>query len=368
MKGSSLSLVLHFQTVLILITAGGASAASGPLVSWGGGQQGLPSGLGEVTAISSSLDHSLALLSDGSVVAWGNNFDGQCNVPSGLQAKAVAAGAFFSAAVKQDGTVVAWGDDQWGQCRVPARLANAVAISSGRAHSLALRSDGSVVAWGSDIYGQCDVPPLATGVRQVVARWNYSLALRNDGAVIAWGVNDAGQTNVPAGLNNVVYVDGNESYCLAVKSDGTVVMWGQGPGVPGGLNNVVAVAAGDDHALALRSDGSVVAWGGNEAGQQAVPNGTKAQAVAAGWRYSLAIGGSPGAPGRLTLFNPRLAQQGFAVSFDSQSGRQYSLEYKESSTSQTWSALPSVSGTGNLMSLVDPAPNSTQRFYRVRQD
>ena len=38
--------------------------------------------------------HSLALLSDGSVIAWGRNSAGQCNVPAGLTgAIAIAAGA-----------------------------------------------------------------------------------------------------------------------------------------------------------------------------------------------------------------------------------------------------------------------------------
>jgi trimeric autotransporter adhesin len=35
-------------------------------------------------AITSGTYHSLALKSDGTVVAWGNNSMGQCNVPAGL--------------------------------------------------------------------------------------------------------------------------------------------------------------------------------------------------------------------------------------------------------------------------------------------
>ena len=47
------------------------------------------------------------------MVAWGceeNTDYGQCSVPSGLSGvTAIAAGAYHSLALKSDGTVVAWG-------------------------------------------------------------------------------------------------------------------------------------------------------------------------------------------------------------------------------------------------------------------
>ena len=61
-------------------------------------------------------------------------------------------------AVKGDGTVVAWGDDSEGQCDVPAGLSHVVAVAGGGGHSVALGADGAVTAWGADWNGQCDVP------------------------------------------------------------------------------------------------------------------------------------------------------------------------------------------------------------------
>ena len=71
---------------------------------------------------------------------------------------AIGAGKYHSLAVKADGTVTAWGDDSQTQCDVPAGLTNAVAVAGGGAHSLALGADGTVTAWGSDWDGQCDSP------------------------------------------------------------------------------------------------------------------------------------------------------------------------------------------------------------------
>src|SRR5579862_9338905 len=93
-----------------------ASTTTGSVVSWGGGQPSAPATLTNVIAISTALDHSLALGSNGTVVAWGYDFDGQTDVPPDLDhVVGIAAGAFFSVALKSDGSVVAWGDNQFNQ-------------------------------------------------------------------------------------------------------------------------------------------------------------------------------------------------------------------------------------------------------------
>jgi hypothetical protein len=84
-------------------------------------------------------------------------------VPFGLaNVVAIGAGEYHSLAVKGDGTVVAWGDNSQDQCNVPLGLTNVVAAAGGGAHTVALGADGKVTAWGADWNGQCDIPqPLA---------------------------------------------------------------------------------------------------------------------------------------------------------------------------------------------------------------
>jgi hypothetical protein len=279
-----------------------ATAPTGTVVAWGDngdGQTTVPTAaLSGVTAIAAGGGFSLALKSDGTVVAWGDNGDGQTTVPAGLSGvTAIAAGDYHSLALKSDGTVVAWGDNGDGQATLPAGLSGVIAIAAGDYHSLALKSDGTVVAWGNNFYGQTTVPIAASsGVTAIAAGAFHSLALLSNGAVVAWGYNAQGQTTVPiAASSGVTAIAAGANYSLALKSNGTVVAWGDNTygqtTIPAGLSGVTAIAAaGGFHSLALLSDGTVVAWGYNLNGQTTVPAGLSGvTAIAAGSYHSLAL-------------------------------------------------------------------------------
>jgi alpha-tubulin suppressor-like RCC1 family protein len=130
-----------------------------------------------VTAISSTSEHVLALLNDGTVKAWGSDRysalgDGGTKdekrpiTVAGLAGvRSISAGADFSLVVLQDHTVKAWGQDNWGQIGaekgsatdVPVLvkfLRNVVAVSAGETSSFAVLSDGTARAWGSNDDGE----------------------------------------------------------------------------------------------------------------------------------------------------------------------------------------------------------------------
>jgi hypothetical protein len=255
----------------------------------------VPNGLSHVAAVSAGYYHSLALLADGTVAAWGagttntgaNSQYGQAMVPAGLNnAVQVAAGGFHSLAAKSDGTVVAWGagttatgtGPEYGQSIVPPGLNNVAAVSAGAYHSLALSSDGTVSGWGpgsvntgsNPDYGQAQIPVGLSNVVMIAAGGYHSLALKSDGTVMAWGDNTYGQTNAPAGLSNVVAVAAGRYNSLALKSDGTLVAWGAGTTMtgitpnwgqsvaPAYMTNAIAVAGGGVHTLVLEGNGSPV--------------------------------------------------------------------------------------------------------------
>lgn len=268
-------------------------AAGSYLAAWGDlGQDAVPAGLTNVTAIACGGFTDLALKADGTVMQWGAaTFD----TPSGLaNVSLVAAGVEYSLALTTGGQIVAWGDDTYGQTEVPPSLSNVVAIAAGGFHGLAVTADGMVAGWGDNSSGQAVPPGALSNVAAVAAGFYHSAALKSDGTVTAWGDDGFGQATVPEGLTNVAAIAAGGDHCLALTTEGRVIAWGDNTfgqtQVPADLTNAVAVAAGDYHSLALKADRTLVAWGLAYNGATAVPEDlTNIAVAAAGGSHSLAL-------------------------------------------------------------------------------
>jgi alpha-tubulin suppressor-like RCC1 family protein len=174
------------------------------------------SGLSDMVAVAAASFHSLAVRSDGTVWAWGENYEDQLDgtttsrlTPvqvSGLSGvTAVATGGVYSHVVKSDGTVWVWTGPSYlvslGTPSTPVQipgLSGVVAVAAsdglGVGHGLAVTSDGRVWAWGDDLYGQLgqassnsisyestprQIPGL-TGVAAAAAGGGHSLFLQLD--------------------------------------------------------------------------------------------------------------------------------------------------------------------------------------------
>jgi alpha-tubulin suppressor-like RCC1 family protein len=288
-----------------------AARVDGSVVAWGDNQDGacnvsmLPPGT--TVEVVAGVIHSLALRADGSVVAWGKNSQGQCNVPAlpaGLSYVQLAVGLSHSVALRSDGSVIVWGSNSFKQGDVPV-LPVGVAyaqITSGQHHCAAVLDQGSIVAWGWNSQGQCVVPTLPAGITYlaVSAGMQHTVALRSDGSIVAWGMNNEGQCNVPPLPPGLVYVavDAGEEYTLAQRSDGSLVGWGlnangqcDAPPPPAGLS-YAEFEAGRRHSVARLSDGTVIGWGSDEYSQcngPALPIGVEFTQVAAGSNDAFAV-------------------------------------------------------------------------------
>ena len=72
----------------------------------------------QIFSIAAGGFHTVGLHSDGTVVAVGENDDGQCDVSDWSDIVAVAAGDDYTVGLRSDGTMVAVGDNDYGQCNV----------------------------------------------------------------------------------------------------------------------------------------------------------------------------------------------------------------------------------------------------------
>jgi alpha-tubulin suppressor-like RCC1 family protein len=105
-----------------------------------------PAHLGPVKSIAASDTHILALLEDGTVVAWGDNELGACDVPADLgPVVQVAVGDDFSVVLCTDGSVRGWGEDGEGQYAFPADLPKVRQISTSFYETYVLTESGSVI-------------------------------------------------------------------------------------------------------------------------------------------------------------------------------------------------------------------------------
>ena len=269
------------------------------VVAWGGndyGQCDVPSPNNGFIAVAAGGGHSLGLRNDSTIVAWGNNSFGQCDVPSPNNGfTAIAAGYDYSLGLRDDGSIVAWGRNDCGQCDVPSPNTGFIAVSAGGGlHSLGLRNDSSISAWGWNSDGQCDVPSPNSDFMAVAGGWAHSLGLKSNGSIVAWGYNGYGLCDVPLPNSSFIAVAAGWAHSLGLKSNGSIVAWGRNNysqcTVPSPNSAFIAVAAGAYHSLGLKSNGSIVAWGSNDYGQCTVPSPNSGfTAVAAGVSHSLGL-------------------------------------------------------------------------------
>jgi len=208
--------------------------------------------------------------SDGTVVATGSSGRDKSNVEGWTDILQVTSGESFTVGVRSDGTVVSTGWNQSGQSNVDG-WADIIQVAAGRVHTVGLRSDGTVVATGDRYYGRLYVDGW-TDIIQVVAGGAHTVGLRSDGTVVATGANDDGQCDVD-GWKNIVQVEAGLSHTLGVRSNGTVVATGNtadGRCDVGDWTGIVQVAAGRFHTVGLRYDGTVVGTGNNNNHQLSV--------------------------------------------------------------------------------------------------
>jgi trimeric autotransporter adhesin len=259
--------------------------------------------LTNATGIAAGMNHSLAVLSDGTVVGWGLNSSGQSTGSVSFNPDratgvvkvdgqvlsnvvAVAAGWGQSQAVKSDGSPAAWGTGFDGaRIGVPTWLGDVVSVAGWS--SLAAKSDGKIV---NILDGHT-----LNGISNIVAvsapkspRKSHLIVLQRDGVVLQVRLTSPPSTSFVVSNATAIAAGGLNN--LALKRDGTVFAWGGDSRVPPGLSNVVAISAGQSHSLALKNDGTVVAWGATDRPAASVPAGlSNVVAIAAGNDFSLVI-------------------------------------------------------------------------------
>jgi alpha-tubulin suppressor-like RCC1 family protein len=208
-------------------------------------------GLSGVVSIAAGGHHTCVVTSDGGVLCWGDNFDGDLgdgtNTPSSSPvslsgqstgAAAVVAGRAHTCAWFDDSSVACWGDNDEGQLGTGSTDSSSTLIYVGA-------TNGSLAGLAAGGNHTCVVPPESAGE-----------------SAFCWGDNLAGD------LGDSVTSPNDAGVATPTPSDVPVEV----SGLP--LSGVVATAAGDDHtcAITIANPGIdeyevVLCWGDNTYGE-----------------------------------------------------------------------------------------------------
>ena len=220
--------------------------------------------------------HSVAVKADGTVVAWGNNYHGQCDVPEGLTDVNKVYSYWDHTLCKtmellRDGDLITGVKALYGmtlqvlhpQQPVPSfhlyskmmeqlvpgdgwkaksgrfwkTWENKSGVAAGHEHLAVIKEDGTVAVWGYNQFGQSIDPNSFTGIKDIESAFSCS-NLKEDGTVLVWGddgtaiipITDEVEWNYifrPEGLTGIEEIDAGFWHVLALMEDNTVIAWGE---------------------------------------------------------------------------------------------------------------------------------------------
>lgn len=236
--------------------------------------------------VSSGHTHTVAIASNGTLWAWGENSTGQLGDGTQINRYTpvqigtannwvdIAAGSNYSVGIRSSGvtgtsrTIYVWGTNYYGETGenigtfilTPTQIgttANWQQIAAGSSHVLAIKATGPLganrflFAWGRNNHSQLgngtiinSTIPVQIGNfidwDTISAGDDFSVAKRTNGKIYTWGYNNVGQLG-----------HGNATTLTAPTQVGTASDWNK-------------ISAGSTHILAIKTNGTLFAWGEND--------------------------------------------------------------------------------------------------------
>eukprot|EP00743_Colponemidia_sp_Colp-15_P005604 GILK01006026.1.p1 GENE.GILK01006026.1~~GILK01006026.1.p1 ORF type:complete len:461 (+),score=58.97 GILK01006026.1:46-1428(+) len=275
---------------------------------------------GMIKQVACGYQHTVVLLANGDVYAWGDNEFGQLGTgdersrrrPRRIRGfsqkgvRSIVAGAQYTMAITTDGAVLSCGRFQFANevtIRKDLVSINITSVSCGFSHAVARTDKGELWTWGYNEFGQLgdgNVIDCLHSARQprffqpiefkqVSCGAYHSVALDTSGGVWSWGKNHLRQLGhspyhsvmpLPKQIDpnqidpavEIRFIQSGRDFFLIAQQDGTVTQIGiLDPLVRIHIGGVLSISCGDDHFLALTDTGEMYGWGYNAYGQTGIP-------------------------------------------------------------------------------------------------
>lgn len=174
----------------------------------------------------------------------------------------ISTGSFHVCGLKNDGTVECWGENSEGQNDVPPMLFQDV-IADGR-YSCGLAMDGTIQCWGESTLGQT-TPPRGSGYRSLAGGKEHACAIDFDGAIQCWGTwKGAPEFRIYEVLLNQEYSAASTGryYDCGLEESGQAECWSENPDQSGRKQGpFTKLSTNTFHTCGLRNDGDIECWG-----------------------------------------------------------------------------------------------------------
>lgn len=286
--------------------------------------------INNVQQVAAGPNYTLVVKATGSVLAYGDNSNGQLGVGSpaaqfvspqisgvGFNIKRVTCSNSSSFAVTADNRLLVCGRNNFGQLGVEGDnitsftlvdgMHDVQQVACGASHTIVLKQDGTLFASGSNAFGQCSAVAATTftaiagisNIRSIACGKNHTIALSHDGLVYVTGLNGYRQLGVNIDqlgsfaqvpdITDVKYVSTCETHTVVVKADGSILVSGLNYDGELGMgdtasaytvftaldtsSNVKYAYCVPKSTTLVKADGTVWFTGVNS-GQQSLPTGT----------------------------------------------------------------------------------------------
>ncbi len=159
----------------------------------------------DVVQIALGEGHAVLLHAGGTVSAYGDNSEGQCDVSAWKDIAAVAVGQKFTVGLKTDGTLVSTGSGSCDQTDV-RNYRNVVDVAACNQTTIVLFADGTAAVQGYRSFGLAEVETLS-GIRRMRAGGAVVLCEMNDGKIYLCNGQADGKNGTPQNWRGITAFD-----------------------------------------------------------------------------------------------------------------------------------------------------------------
>ncbi len=227
---------------------------------------------------------AIQLGTGGRIACWGDNSQGQLQVPTDNGYYKLDAYGDMTCAYNNDG-LRCWGAQTLARGNPGFRMAP-VGIAAGDAHTCTVRGNRGVGCWGDNAFGQRNAA--IHRAQSISANADHTCSLQVGGEARCWGDNTHNGSTPPS--VSLRMLDMGQFNGCGVGANGAANCWGWNVNAqstpPVALFR--SVATGLNHSCGVRDDGTLACWGYNADGQTTAPTGVF-KAVDVGERHSCAI-------------------------------------------------------------------------------